>query len=134
MMGPFSSSQVIWMAGFREEGVSYHYVEASDEIEINPLYIDEFIEILKKYDFDYTKGYTWTTDAFFRETREKIIYFKDKGAVCVEMEGTAISARKRPPIGLRKHSHSHPAIDSGCRIYQPSYGFHADHHHQANAP
>lgn len=85
-------SIIIPTKGFREEGVSYHYVEASDEIEMNPLYIDEFIEILKKYDFDYTKGYTWTTDAFFRETREKINYFKDKGAVCVEVEGTAISA------------------------------------------
>ena len=53
---------------------------------------EKFIEILKKYDFSYTKGFTWTTDAFYRETKEKIDYFKANGAICVEMEGSAIAA------------------------------------------
>lgn len=29
---------------------------------------------------------------FFRETREKINYFKSNGAVCVEMEGSVIAS------------------------------------------
>ena len=49
-------------------------------------------QALDKYKFDYTKGYTWTTDAIYRETPEKIKYFKEKGVVCVEMEGTVIAA------------------------------------------
>ena len=84
-------SIIIPTKGFREEGTSYHYIPESDTIDMNPKYVEEFIEILNKYNFDYTKGYTWTTDAFFRETPEKIKYFKESGAVCVEMEGTVIA-------------------------------------------
>ena len=85
-------SIIIPTKGFRDEGTSYHYQTELDTIDMNPKYIDEFIEILNKYNFDHTKGYTWTTDAFFRETPDKISYFKSKGAVCVEMEGTVIAA------------------------------------------
>ena len=85
-------SIIIPTLGYREEGTSFHYVEASDTIEMNPKYQNEFIDILKEKGFEYTVGYTWTTDAPYRETREKINYFKDKGCVCVEMEGTAIAA------------------------------------------
>lgn len=85
-------SIIIPTLGYREEGTSYHYVPASDTIEINPKYQEEFIEILKSKGFDYTLGYTWTTDGTYRETREKVDYFREKGCVCVEMEGTAIAA------------------------------------------
>lgn len=85
-------SIIIPTKGFREEGTSYHYLEESDTVDINPKYIDDFINILDEYEFQYTKGYTWTTDAFYRETKDKIKYFKDNGVVCVEMEGTVIAA------------------------------------------
>lgn len=85
-------SIIIPTMSFREDGTSYHYVEASDTIDMNPKYIEEFIAILNKFDFDYTKGYTWTTDAFYRETKDKIDYFKSNGVVCVEMEGSVIAA------------------------------------------
>ena len=38
------------------------------------------------------KGTTWTTDAFYRETREKIARRKKMGAICVEMECSAMQA------------------------------------------
>lgn len=85
-------SIIIPTKAFRDEGTSYHYVEASDTIDLSDKYTNNFIEILNKYDFDYVKGYTWTTDAFYRETRDKINYFKEKGALCVEMEGASIAA------------------------------------------
>lgn len=85
-------SIIIPTKGFREEGTSYHYLPESDMIDINPKYRKEFIEILKENNFNYKEGYTWTTDAFFRETKEKINYFKKLGAITVEMEGTAIAA------------------------------------------
>lgn len=85
-------SIIIPTKAFRDEGTSYHYKEASDEIEISQKYTNKFIKILNKFNFDYTKGYTWTTDAFYRETRDKIKYFKEQGAVCVEMEGAIIAA------------------------------------------
>jgi len=85
-------SIIIPTMAFRDEGTSYHYVEDSETIDLNPKYINEFIEILDKMNFDYVKGYTWTTDAFYRETKDKINYFKSKGAITVEMEGSVIAA------------------------------------------
>ena len=85
-------SIIIPTKAFRDEGTSYHYQEESDMIDIDLKYEEKFLEILDKYKFEHTKGYTWTTDAFFRETPEKIEYFKKNGAVCVEMEGSVIAA------------------------------------------
>lgn len=85
-------SIIIPTKAFRDEGTSYHYIEPSDTIELSDKYTDYFIDILDKYNFNYVKGYTWTTDAFYRETKDKIKYFKEKGALCVEMEGAAIAA------------------------------------------
>ena len=85
-------SIIIPTLGFREEGTSYHYIPASATIDMNPKYVDDFIQIVKSKNFSYVKGCTWTTDAPYRETRKKVDYFKNKGCVCVEMEGTAIAA------------------------------------------
>lgn len=85
-------SIIIPTVAFRDEGTSYHYLPASDTVDLNPKYIDDFIEVLTCYNFDYIKGYTWTTDAFYRETKEKINYFKENGVVCVEMEGAVIAS------------------------------------------
>ncbi len=85
-------SIIIPTMAFREEGTSYHYIEDSDTIDMNPKYTSEFIKILDKFGFNYTKGATWTTDAFYRETQDKISYFKNNGAVCVEMEGSVIAS------------------------------------------
>ncbi|QVK18658.1 hypothetical protein KHQ81_02795 [Mycoplasmatota bacterium] len=41
---------------------------------------------------DYIKGKTWTTDAFYRETKEKIKLRKEEGCVIVEMEQSALLA------------------------------------------
>ena len=85
-------SIIIPTKAFRDEGTSYHYVPESDMIDIDLKYEKDFVEILDRFKFEYTKGYTWTTDAFFRETPDKIAYFKENGAVCVEMEGAVIAA------------------------------------------
>lgn len=85
-------SIIIPNIGYREEGTSYHYAPESETIEINPKYQKEFIDIVKRHGFDYKVGGTWTTDGFFRETRSKMNYFKEKGCISVEMEGTAIAA------------------------------------------
>ena len=85
-------SIIIPNLAYREEGTSYHYVEASDTIEVNPKYKEDFIKILDKYHFDYTMGATWTTDAIYRETRDKIKYFKSLNVKTVEMEGATIAA------------------------------------------
>ncbi len=85
-------SIIIPTLAYREEGASYHYVEESDTIPMNPKYVDEFIKILDKYNFDYIKAPTWTTDAFYRETINKIKKYQELGVKTVEMEGASIAA------------------------------------------
>lgn len=85
-------SIIIPSKAFRDEGTSQHYLPDSETIELNEKYKDQFISILKEYSFDYVEGATWTTDAIYRETKEKIEYFKAKKVLCVEMEASVIAA------------------------------------------
>lgn len=81
---------IIPTSAVREEGTSYHYLPASDELPVNT----KTQEKMKEYFRDYhvTAGKVWTTDAIYRETVNKIRYMKEKGCVCVDMECSAIAA------------------------------------------
>ncbi len=83
---------IIPTKAIRDEGTSYHYAPASDFIHVNRKYIPEFTTLLEELGYPYVTGTTWTTDGFYRETREKIRRRKDMGAVCVEMECAAMQA------------------------------------------
>ena len=83
---------IIPTKAIRDEGTSYHYAPASDFISVNRRYIPEFTALLEELGYPYVTGTTWTTDAFFRETREKVRRRKEMGAVCVEMECAAMQA------------------------------------------
>lgn len=83
---------IIPTGALRDEGTSYHYVEANDEIEVNTKYKEEFLEILNEHNYSYVFGKTWTTDAPYRETHAKVQKRKEQGAVCVEMECAAMAA------------------------------------------
>lgn len=76
----------------RDEGTSFHYAPPSDEIDVNPKYKEEFIEILEQVHCNYTIGKTWTTDGVYRETIEKVERRKQAGCICVEMECSADAA------------------------------------------
>lgn len=66
--------------------------KASDEIEVNKKYINEFVEILKEFNCHYTIGKVWTTDGIYRETRGKVNSRKQSGCICVDMECSAVAA------------------------------------------
>ena len=85
-------SIIIPNAAIRDEGTSYHYIPASDEIEETPKYIPEFVSILKEFNTHYTIGKTWTTDAFYRETPKKMAKRIESGCISVEMECAAATA------------------------------------------
>lgn len=85
-------SIIIPNKAYRDEGTSYHYLPDSEYIVLDDKYVDLFKDILKEYGFSYREGATWTIDAFYRETKEKIQMFQKKGAICVEMEGASIGA------------------------------------------
>ena len=76
----------------RDEGTSYHYLDATDTIKVNNKYVDEFKEILDEFGYSYIEGMTWTNEAFYRETRRKLESRIAMGAKCVEMECSALQA------------------------------------------
>ena len=83
---------IIPTKAIRDEGTSYHYVPASDYIDVNLKYVPEFKEVLQEFGYPYVEGITWTTDAFYRETPKKVEDRKKMGAVCVEMECASMQA------------------------------------------
>jgi len=83
---------IIPTRAIRDEGTSYHYAPASDYIDVNKKYRQLFQSILEEHGYPYVTGTTWTTDAFYRETRGKIARRKQMGAICVEMECAAMQA------------------------------------------
>ena len=83
---------IIPTAALRDEGTSYHYVMPGDIIEVNKKYRDTFKKVLKECGYPYVEGITWTTDACYRETREKVNRRKEQGAICVEMECAGMQA------------------------------------------
>ena len=46
--------------------------------------------MLSEFGYSYVEEITWTTDAFYRETQDKINKRKNMGAICVEMECAAM--------------------------------------------
>ena len=76
----------------RDEGLSYHYVPASDEMPVNLKYIPEFTTVLDEVGIGYRIGKTWTIDAIYRETKAKMERRKEMGCICVEMECSAMAA------------------------------------------
>lgn len=79
-------------AAVRDEGTSYHYVEASREIEVNDKAVKAIEKTLREHKCDYLLGKTWTTDSIFRETRDKAQLRKEEGCIAVEMECSALAA------------------------------------------
>lgn len=76
----------------RDEGTSYHYAPASRFMEIDPRARQAIAETLRSHGLKYQEVITWSTDGFFRETREKVAYRKQEGCAVVEMECAALAA------------------------------------------
>ncbi len=70
----------------RDEGFSYHYIAPSRYIYTDPQVTERITRYLEEHAIPYLRGLTWTTDAIFRETRDKIQRRKEEGAKIVEME------------------------------------------------
>ena len=83
---------IIPNSAMRDEGTSYHYAPASDEIPVNEKYMSVFTGMLDELQIKYTVGKTWTTDAIYRETADKIKHRKEHGCICVDMECSADAA------------------------------------------
>ena len=70
----------------RDEGFSYHYLPPSRVAHANPDVNAKIASYLDAQEISYLRGLTWTTDAIFRETPDRIARRREEGAKIVEME------------------------------------------------
>ncbi len=76
----------------RDEGTSYHYMLPSRFVEINRLALKAIEKTITEHGLAYREVITWTTDGFYRETKDKVTYRKQEGCEVVEMECAALAA------------------------------------------
>ena len=76
----------------RDEGTSYHYMKPSCFVDIHPAARAAIAGTLTAHGLDYKEIITWSTDGFYRETREKVRYRRAEGCEAVEMECSALAA------------------------------------------
>lgn len=79
-------------AAVRDEGTSYHYLPAADEIEMDRDSVRVIESVLSERGVKYTRGKIWTTDGLYRETRSKMEMRKKQGCIAVDMECSALAA------------------------------------------
>lgn len=70
----------------RDEGASYHYLPPSREVEAPKDVLEKTARALGEMGVPFTLGKTWTTDAFYRETKEMVEKRRAEGCRMVEME------------------------------------------------
>lgn len=80
---------IIPLSAVRDEGTSYHYFPASEEINADSLSADVAIQCLERLAIPYVVGKIWTTDGIYRETQAVIEERKAQGCIAVEMECSA---------------------------------------------
>src|SRR5262249_21444020 len=83
---------VVPESAVRDEGTSYHYLPASREVAVQPEALKAVVRILDRHGILYRCGKTWTTDAPYRETLDKVVARKRAGCLTVEMEAAALLA------------------------------------------
>lgn len=77
--GAFNDTAVARLYGY-----DYEIIHSSKKI------TNEVEKMLKNAEISYTRGLHWTTDAGYRETWGQVMDYREKGALCVEMEGVGL--------------------------------------------
>ena len=83
---------IIPSSALRDEGTSYHYAPASDEIAYDETLLLTMENALNKSGIEHIRTKVWTTDACYRETAAKVKRRLEAGAKVVDMESSAIMA------------------------------------------
>ena len=83
---------IVVSGAVRDEGVSYHYLPPGREVQAHRSGVAALEAILNQRGVPYLTGKTWTTDAIYRETPDKIAARKSEGCLTVEMEAASLMA------------------------------------------
>lgn len=86
------STFLIPTKALRDEGTSFHYVKPSRYININSIAISAIENLFRERCLKYEEVMTWTTDGFYRETKDLVKYRVEEGCSVVEMECSALTA------------------------------------------
>ena len=81
---------VIPTEAYRDEGMSYHYAPPANYIKVKQA--DRTEAIFRELNLPYVAGRVWTTDAFYRETRNQFEKRRGEGCLAVEMEVAGVQA------------------------------------------
>lgn len=79
-------------SAIRDEGFSYHYLKPSREVYAEPSLLKFTQSYLDECNVNFVTGKVWTTDAFYRETKEKIKLRTSENCLMVEMEQAGLLA------------------------------------------
>ncbi|MCR5295342.1 MAG: nucleoside phosphorylase [Lachnospiraceae bacterium] len=83
---------IVPVKALRAEGTSYHYLPAARYIELDPEPVEVMENTFRKHGLPFVTCTTWSTDGFFRETKEMVRYRLEEGCSVVEMECSALAA------------------------------------------
>jgi len=83
---------IVPISALRDEGTSYHYLPPSREISVDESVVEVIKSTLNELHIPYIEAKTWSTDAFYRETPDMIMYRKEEGCMVVEMECATLAA------------------------------------------
>jgi uridine phosphorylase len=83
-------SIVVPTEAIREEGTSHHYAPAGEVALATPAVVDAVSDVLREHGLAFSRGRQWTTDAVYREHREKIARYQAEGVLAVDMELSAL--------------------------------------------
>lgn len=83
---------IVPTSAVRDEGTSYHYASATRTVEPSAQAVDAIVATAERHGVPHVTGATWTTDAIYRETREKLDRRVAEGCLTVEMEAAAFFA------------------------------------------
>lgn len=85
----------------RDEGASHHYLEAARWVETEPRLLQAAHRELQARGVEVQVGATWTTDALYRETPDRLQRRRQQGCLTVEMEcASALAVARFRGVGL----------------------------------
>lgn len=76
----------------RDEETSYHYLLSSPFAQVSETERAAIEKTLKCHNLSCIEVTTWSTDGFYRETKEKVEYRRSEGCAVVERECSALAA------------------------------------------
>ncbi len=77
--GAYNDTAVARLYGF-----DYDFIQSTESL------TDELQNLLKNNNVNFKRGKHWTTDAGYMETYGQVLDYRNKGALCVEMEGVGL--------------------------------------------